>query len=278
VCGGRGRCSTCRVKIVAGANDLDSAEPAEVSVLERIGAPPDVRLACQTRPRRDIEIVPLVLPGSVRDIGRSRAGTLAGRERELVILFADLRNFTSFAEKKLPYDVVFILNQYFNAMGSAISDAGGRVDKFLGDGVMALFGIEQDIVEASRQALTAVEGMAKNLADLNATLHNDLEQPLRMGIGVHSGPVIVGEMGFAGATSVTAIGDAVNTASRLEALTKEFGVQAVVSDSVAEYAGVDLTRFEGRDVSIRGRREPLHVRLIPEAVDLVRGSRVLAAE
>ena len=82
-----------------------------------------------------------------------------------------------------------------------------------------MLGIEQDISEASRQALTAIEGMAKNLDDLNATLRNDLKEPLRMGIGLHAGPVIVGEMGFAGATSVTAIGDAVNTASRLEALT-----------------------------------------------------------
>ncbi len=268
VCGGRGRCSTCRVRIVEGQDRLDPPQSAEVTVLERVGAPPNVRLACLARPRHDIKIVPLLPPGVTARAGYRRPGHLQGREREIAVLFADLRAFTQFAEKKLPYDVVFVLNRYFAAMGTAIEDAGGHVDKFVGDGVMALFGIQTDIQTACRQALVAVHNMAEKLEELNTTLANDLSEPLRIGIGVHAGSVIIGEMGYAHATTLTAIGDAVNTASRLEALTKEFGGQVALSRKVADHAGIDLSGLESHDVSIRGRQDPLRVCVIGNAAAL----------
>ncbi|MCP4330744.1 MAG: adenylate/guanylate cyclase domain-containing protein [Alphaproteobacteria bacterium] len=179
-----------------------------------------------------------------------------------------LRAFTRFAEHKLPYDVVFVLNRYFAAMGTAIEDAGGHVDKFIGDGVMALFGIEADIETAARQSFTAMHNMAANLGELNQLLSSDLVEPLRIGIGVHAGTVIVGEMGYKHAVSLTAIGDAANTASRLEALTKELGGQAVISQKVVDYSGFDLTVSAVHEVSIRGRREPMRVHAIEDATQL----------
>jgi adenylate cyclase len=188
-----------------------------------------------------------------------------GIEREVAVLFADLRAFTRMAEGRLPYDVVFVLNQYFKAMGVVIEQQGGRIDKFIGDGIMALFGLEHGREQACFQALAAVQAMAGALARLNRRLEDDLREPLQIGIGLHVGPVILGHMGYGRATTLTAIGDTVNVASRLEALTKELEVELVVSSRLAEAAGVDLGGFEERRIEIRGRRRPLRVRLVGDA-------------
>lgn len=268
VCGGRGRCSTCRVRIAAGQADLPPADEDELKVLARLGAPGSVRLACQLRPTADVAVVPL-LPSNVNpQSGQSRPAYLQGSEREIAVLFADLRAFTKFAEAKLPYDVVFALNQYFRGMGQAVEAAGGHLDKFIGDGVMALFGVESGLEQGCSQALAATAGMARALEHLNDQLHQELDEPLRMGIGVHAGAAIVGEMGYGVATSVTAVGDVVNTASRLETMTKEFAVQAVISSFVAERAGADLAAFEVRQVTVRGRAGTMAVYLVPNARDL----------
>jgi adenylate cyclase len=187
---------------------------------------------------------------------------------EIAVLFADIRGFTQLSEHRLPYDVVFLLNRYFRAMGEAITNAGGRVDKFIGDGVMALFGLDGTPESACRQAIAAAIGMARNLEQLNQSLHHDLQQPLRIGIGIHVGPTIVGEMGFAGAQSLTAIGDTVNTASRLETATKEFSCQLLVSKRVAELAGIRLDAVTPHDLPLRGRSETVEVYAIDNAMDL----------
>ena len=268
VCGGRGRCSTCRVRIGAGRDRLPPPDEAEARVLARVSAAPDVRLACQTRPTADAEVAPLLAPDIGPAAALARAGYLKGDEREVAILFADLRGFTAISEQRLPYDVVFLLNRYFTAMGRAVEEAGGRVDKFIGDGVMALFGIEQGVEQGCRNALEAARRMAGQLAGLNNALENELASPLRMGIGIHAGPVIVGEMGYGHATSLTAIGDAVNTASRLEALTKELGVQLVFSEPVALHARLDPAVYPRREITLRGRSEPLPVHAVADARDL----------
>ncbi len=265
VCGGRGRCSTCRVRVGEGAEALDAPSAEEQRVLKRVGAPPGVRLACQTRPARDLVVTPLLPPTASPSDGFQRPGYLQGSELEIAILFADIRAFTKLSEHKLPYDVVFLLNRYFRSMGEAIERSGGQLDKFIGDGVMALFGINSGPERGCREAMAGARAMAEQLEELNAALANDLDEPLRIGIGIHVGPAIVGEMGHAAATSITAIGDAVNTASRLEAMTKEYHCQLIVSEQVEERSGVDLSAFDSEQVEVRGRREPLAIRVIPDA-------------
>jgi adenylate cyclase len=191
-----------------------------------------------------------------------------GREQEVAILFADLRDFTRLAEQRLPYDVVFILNEYFAAMGAAVERAGGYLDKFVGDGVMALFGLDSEVQRGCRQALQAAVAMARSLDELNRVLVHDLREPLQMGIGIHSGNVIVGLLGYGRVRSVTAIGDPVNIASRLEGLNKEYGSQLVVSEDVVLQAGVDLSEFPGQEIEVRGRTNPLAIRVVGTATAL----------
>ena len=272
VCGGRGRCSTCRVRVVQGGEHLAPPAAEEARVLARIGASPAIRLACQLRPTRDLAVVPLLPPsaGPLEHLSPLNPGQ--GVEREIAVLFADLRAFTRLAEGLLPYDVVFILNQYFKAMGEAIEQQGGRIDKFIGDGIMALYGLEHGPERACRDALAGARAMSAALTRLNQRLADDLREPLRIGIGLHVGPVILGQMGYGRATTLTAIGDTVNVASRLEALTKEHAVELVVSTRLAERAGIELAGFEEQRIEIRGRRRPLRVRLVGDAGSLPLGA------
>src|SRR4051812_3906559 len=270
VCGGRGRCSTCRVR-VGGADraKLPPPSPEEQKVLARVGAPDNVRLACQLRPPPGrYRITPLLPPGSGPVEAYRRHPEAHGGERYVAILFADIRGFTSISEGRLPYDVVFLLNRYFRATGQAVQAAGGRLDKFIGDGVMAIFGLDREPEVACRQALDAARRMGLALDDLNEALSGDLDQPLRIGIGLHAGPAIVGEMGYERAASLTAIGDTVNTASRLESLTKDLKVELVVSQELIDRAGADLAAFPLHEVDIRGRQGRLGVRAVLRARDL----------
>ncbi len=268
VCGGRGRCSTCRVRVVRGQDHLSPAGEEELRVLQRIGAGPGTRLACQARPTGAVEIVPLLPPHASPADARGRPAYLHGAEQEIAILFCDLRAFTNLAEHRLPFDLVFLLNRFFRAMGEAVEEAGGRVDKFIGDGVMALFGIGSTPALGCRNALEAARRMSTHLAEINEALSHDLPEPLRIGIGIHVGPAIIGEMGYGHATGLTAIGDAVNAASRLEALTKDFACQLVVSQAVGDLAGVPLGDHPTHEVTLRGRRESISVRIIQDAAAL----------
>jgi adenylate cyclase len=268
ICGGRGRCSTCRVRVRAAYPGLPPPGDDERRVLARIRALPNVRLACLLRPVVEVQVTPLLPPLAQAQDALTPVDVAQGSEREIVIMFADIRGFTALSEGRLPYDVVFILNRYFAAMGRAIEHVGGRVDKFLGDGVMALFAVESEIGPGCRAALTATRLMSERLVELNEALDTDLTEPLRIGIGLHAGPAIIGEMGYGSASAITAIGDSVNTASRLEGFAKEYGAELVVSAEVLAHAGIDLPGAQRDEIEIRGKQEKLAVVVFSSAREL----------
>jgi adenylate cyclase len=268
ICGGRGRCSTCRVRVRAAYPGLPPPDDDERRVLHRIHATDNVRLACMLRPTVEVQVTPLLPPLAQAQDGATLVDVAQGSEREIAILFADIRGFTALSEGRLPFDVVFILNRYFAAMGRAVESAGGRVDKFVGDGVMALFGLTGDAETGCREALAAARLMSLRLIELNQSLRAELVEPLRIGIGIHVGPVIVGEMGYGSASAITAIGDSVNTASRLEGLTKEFDAELVVSAELMARAGLDLAGGRRAEIEIRGKHDKLAVAVFSSAGDL----------
>ncbi|MBB3233754.1 adenylate/guanylate cyclase domain-containing protein [Phyllobacterium endophyticum] len=264
VCGGKGRCSTCRVQVLQGAASLPPAETTELATLDRINADPGVRLACQLRPTNDISVVPMLVPTLEAALPIGSQQTNPGREQEIVILFCDIRNFTMLTQSQLPYDIVFLLNRYFAIVGQAVEGSGGRLDKFIGDGAMALFGLRGSPEEACRNALKAAARIASEIDRLNDELSTELSMPLRVAIGVHSGPAIVGAMGYGNVKNLTAIGDTVNVASRLETVAKELDSTLVVSEPTILLAGSDVSELQSQEITIRGRAEPLRVYIIHE--------------
>ena len=267
VCGGRGRCSTCRVRIQT-ARPQPPPDETESRVLRRLGMPHDVRLACQLRPTSDLGVTPLLPATATAADGRPPGDSHSGREQDVVVVFADLRRFTRLAEHRLPYDVVFFLNRYFEAVGGAIQRSGGVANQYTGDGVMALFGLDVGPEEGCRQALTAAAEMVRSVATLSESLAADLPEPLRIGIGIHTGPAVVGRMGYGDAVYLTAVGDTVHVASRLEALTKDYDCELVVSEMVARRAGVSTEGLPRHELTLRNRAEPLSMLVVRSAVAL----------
>lgn len=254
VCGGRARCSTCRTRVLAGLERLPPAGPRERAVLERIRAPANIRLACQLRPVADLTVQPLVparssgLPSfAVEDSYRW------GVEQQVAILFADLRGFTALSERRLPFDVVFILNEYLGLMSELVRKNGGVVDKFIGDSVMALFGVAASGEVGARQALATAAAMMEELATLNERLNTQVSETLNMGIGIHAGHAILGRIGGGANDGLTALGDTVNIASRLESATKELGLMLAASDSAMKLASANPSGWHSEEIAVRGR-------------------------
>jgi adenylate cyclase len=268
VCGGRARCSTCRVQIDDAAGPLPAMNAAEAATLARIGAGPNVRLACQLRPNGHLVVTRLVRPPDERRPVSLSGTEDAGVERVLAILFLDIRGFTTISEARLPFDTVFLLNRFFAEIGEATNAAGGWIDKYLGDGMLALFGVNRPVEEACRSALSAAMMIDAALERLNRELSAELTAPLRIGIGLHVGPLILGRIGHRSSASTTVIGPAVNVASRLEALTKEHSVQTIASAELVATAGLPHDAFPRVGVTVRGTSTEIPVHLIKRGRDL----------
>lgn len=266
VCGGRARCSTCRIRIIGDHGALPEPSQREAFVLARVGtADPSIRLACQLRPDSDLSFFQLFTPHTHAADGHASTPARIGQERYLVSLFVDMRGSTQLAEKRLPFDTVFIVNRFLGAVSQAVIANGGQPNQFVGDGMLALFGLSADPQEACRQALKAAGSIAANIDELNELLSHDLRQPIRFGIGIHGGEVIIGDIGYRDHIVFTALGDAVNVAARLQDMTKTLACEAVVSDEVRRTAGLAEDTLPQQEVAIRGRDEPMAVRVVTDA-------------
>lgn len=264
LCGGRGRCTTCRVVIEEGMEFLHPPSPAEATSLAAVDAGPNTRLACQIRPVSDTTVFRVFAAGGHKK--RAHAGE--GEEKVLALLFLDMRGFTARTAGQLPYDVVFLLNRFFDAIVPAINKAGGTVDKYLGDGFLAVFETDSP-TSSARAALQAVESIDVALTEFNKILEEEREGALRIGIGAHLGNVVLGEIGAAGQAPRTLIGDTVNTASRLEGITKQHKVQAFISQRLLQAAGYEVPADELMSLELRGRAEPLSALPVASASGLI---------
>ena len=253
-CGGHARCSTCRVMISEGANHLTPRQGEEEALAQQRGLPPEVRLACQTHITGDVRLRRLVQDDIDLSLATTSSEAALAREVELAVLFSDLRSFTPFVERLLPYDVVHILNRYFSSAGQAILDHGGYIDKYIGDAIMALFGLDDpEPAQACRNAVLAAQDLVSRLDVVNAYVSRHFGETLRCGVGVHFGTVLVGQIGHPQRMQFTAIGDAVNVASRIESMTKTTGDLILVSDAIRRQVP-DLVSDQGKiETQLKGK-------------------------
>jgi adenylate cyclase len=264
VCGGRARCSTCRIRVIGDCASLPRPSNREAFVLNRVGSDSDpaIRLACQLRPESDLSFFQIFTPQAAA----TRHGpSHIGEERYLVSMFVDMRGSTRLAENRLPFDTVFIVNRFLGAVSKAVIECGGQPNQFLGDGQLALFGLATDRETACRQALMAAARISVHVEELNQFLKNDLREPIRFGIGIHGGEVIVGDIGYRDHMVFTALGDAVNVAARLQDMTKGLGCEAILSDDMRMTAGLADDALPRQEVEIRGRAGPMSVCVVAKA-------------
>ncbi|MBV9636470.1 MAG: adenylate/guanylate cyclase domain-containing protein [Methylobacteriaceae bacterium] len=267
VCGARGRCSTCRVRVLKGLDRLPSPSARERATLERVRAPPGVRLACQVRPISDVTVVRLVPAGKFdRGLGVDLRGS---RELMVTALCVDLRDATRLAAGRLPFDPIFIVDRYIQAVTAAIQACGGYVTSIAGDGVMAVFGLKTDPARAARDAIAAAAGVWSAIDFVSCDLADELGSALRFGAGIHSGLSVIGTIGPPGQNSIQFLGDTGNVTARLEALTKELGCIVIISAATVALADPPAPAWRQAEVSIRGREaEPLSVFLIESREEL----------
>ncbi len=269
VCGGRARCSTCRIRIEDGAETVPPPTFPEAFTLASINAPPNVRLACQVFPTGNLTVSRLLrASGTGPEAVEIQETDSQGVEKPLAVMFLDLRDFTRLSQNKLPYDVVYFLNEFFAAAGNAIASHGGWIDKFLGDGLLAVFGQHDGVEAGCRQALRAARAIDLALDFVNAKLQPEIGRPLNVGIGIDAGNLLVGRIGYGEHVDMTVIGSAVNVASRLESLSKEKGVQIVLSRRVARHAGWEVDPAQLSTVDVRGVADRVEVIGVSRGRDL----------
>jgi adenylate cyclase len=269
-CGGRARCTLCRVRVLS---DVPLPAPAEAErrVLERLGADSQtVRLACQLRPTHDLSVWPLVPPAASTTFLHRRQRDVMPQERFAAFMFVDMRDSTRLAAAQLPFDSLFVVSRFLSAVSSAVVQAGGLPNQFLGDAVLAIFGLSSEPSTACRQALGAVPLVAANINELNAALEQQQQAKIRFGIGLHCGRAVMGEIGFREHVTFTAIGDPLNVASRLEELTKELACEAIVSEQVFRHAGVSAAGLPQLAARLRGRDDLVPVRVLSKATQIPR--------
>lgn len=256
-CGGNAKCSTCRVIILNNHENVLPPNYLETELGRKKGFESNIRLACQTKVRGPVKLRRLVLDESDVRLTAADKNT-TGRVQKIAIMFTDIRNFTGFSENNLCYDIVHILNRYFFVMGRVINDYDGYIDKYMGDGIMAMFGLECDSPEtACESAVRAGLEMFKALDELNKYLGNYFDTNFKIGVGIHFGEVIVGELGHPSKMQFSAIGDNVNITSRVETATKLLNAPLLVTEAV--YDRIDSELFESgrvfRDTELKGKND-----------------------
>lgn len=238
VCGGNARCSTCRIYIMDGLSNCLPRNEKEKRLAENLGFPQNIRLACQTRINGNITIRRAVVDELdikiiLKQLGDT-PGTKLGQEKDLAILFTDIVNYTEFAEALPAYDVVHVLNRYYQTMNGIIEQHKGIISDVAGDGILTLFGVIEDSKTPVLDAINAVRAMNAVLTQFNEYLNQMYDWSFGIRAGINFGKAIVGNFDTGMMNKISAIGDTVNFASRIETANKDFGTKLLISQTAYE--------------------------------------------
>ncbi|HEX2607594.1 MAG TPA: adenylate/guanylate cyclase domain-containing protein [Flavisolibacter sp.] len=266
-CGGQGKCSTCRVLIKEGEEFVTPPNETEKALRELVPMPPMVRLACQTF----VTGAPVSLHRIIRDevdiemyIDTATEGDWGdtGEEKELALFFLDIRSFTPFVEAYLPFDVIHVMRRLFTLFRRCIEHYNGRIIETAGDGFYAAFGLKTSCRQAVNDACSAGMSILEEMKHFNEDyLEKHFNYHFDVGIGIHSGRVIVGNIGIGVNNNLTVMGLPVNIASRLQNATKACNNNFIISQEVAhaldhDYPGIDM------EIELKGVKDKFGVRLI----------------
>tara|TARA_B100000959_G_scaffold214397_1_gene225672 strand:+ start:697 stop:2553 length:1857 start_codon:yes stop_codon:yes gene_type:complete len=232
-CGGVGKCSTCRINIISGLENCSERTEYENKLAKRLDLPKTIRLACQTKVSGKVKYRRLLL--DKRDLTLNsqltakKSGSV-GTVRNLTIMFCDIKGFTPFSESLSAYDVIFILNRYFSIMREIILKNGGEINNYIGDAIMAIFGLKESRQQILRSVNTGLQ-MLEAMDEFKKYLKEAYDRIFDMRIGIHFGEVIVGSVGYGDDKKLTVIGDVVNIASRIESTNKDAGTRLLISEN-----------------------------------------------
>ena len=233
-CGGKGICSTCRVSIKKGLENCNSRNKVEQKIADKFHFPSEIRLACQTKVKGNISIRRMVSDSFDIDLISEQFSQnpeiAIGRQQKLTIVFIDIVNFTSWAEKFPPYDIVHVLNRYYRIMNAIIQNHSGFISDLAGDGILAVFGIDRKCSNSVLDAISAIKEMNEKLEVFNKYLNENFKTQFGIRTGVHYGDVIIGPFDTGAMKKLAVIGDNVNYASRIESANKKFGTQLLLSE------------------------------------------------
>ncbi|GJM34348.1 MAG: hypothetical protein DHS20C18_33490 [Saprospiraceae bacterium] len=261
-CGGNGKCTTCRVRILEGMENLTARSNQEAIMARNRKWDPSIRLACQCYVKGDVKLQRLFW--SSAEVSKLQTETLPegkAEERPIAILFCDLRNFTNLSSHNLPFDIAFMLNRFYTALGDPILMNNGIIYQYVGDEIIGVFGTAGGTREKnSLDAIRAAMGMRYALERLNRIELKDFDVKLKMGIGINFGLAYVGHLGHPTHRQFSVVGDPVNVASRIQAQTKKTGTHVLISNSV--YRNVPETALEigwTYHASLAGKEERVEI-------------------
>lgn len=259
-CGGNGICTTCRVRVLEGIQNLSPKTEFEKSSCHARKWDPSIRLACQARPKGDVTLQRLIWSsGEVNNLQKELVPTGRAEERPIAILFCDIRNFTNLSSHNLNFDIAYMLNKFYTALGEPILMNNGVIYQYVGDEIIGVFGTTGGTAKKNcEDAIRAALGMHYALDSLNRTDLKDIEIKLKSGIGINFGTAFLGHLGHPTHKQFSVIGDPVNVASRIQNETKVTNTNILISDAV--YENVDKnTVIVGKNFRniLAGKDDPL---------------------
>jgi adenylate cyclase len=268
VCGGNARCSTCRVLVLAGKESLTIPNEKENSLKDQMHFPAEVRLACQTYVKGNgVRLTRIIRDESDIDlyVGASAAAFTEniGTEKKVVICFIDIRDFTRFVATHLPFDVLHIMRKLYNCFYTIIESNNGKIIETMGDGLYAVFGLSADITQSAGAAINAGYEILKSLEQLNNDYFTkNFGQRIEIGIGLHAGTAVAGNIRIGNEKHLLVMGYPVNIAARLQNATKELNNNFIISSEALEISGKPLSDYPSSIIHLRGIAEPVNVHLL----------------
>ena len=267
VCGGQARCSTCRVLVLEGGEALTAPTTPEKILMKQMQFPVNVRLACQASVTGNgVKLARIIRDETDIGLYTGAAGTDTGHiatEKEVVLFFLDIRNFTVFVEAHLPFDVIHIIRKLFTAIQCVIAKNNGKVIETAGDGLYAVFGLEQDIAGSIAAAVRSGFSILKELEQLNNDYFNKhFGEAIRVGIGIHEGLAVAGTIRLGNEDHLVVMGHPVNIAARLQNATKELDNSFIISSAVFNLLPDPLPPHPTTTLHLKGVSEPVEVHLL----------------